>query len=135
MPSVVFLCVANAARSQMAEGLARASAPDGWQIYSAGWRPTSLNPLAATVLAEVHIDSSGQHAKGIDDIPLADADWVITLCAKEECPVGYTKGKRLHWPLSDPASVPKAHALTRFREIRDEIEKRLHGFWREILGP
>ena len=98
----------------MAEGLARASAPEGWGVHSAGSRPTQLNPYATTVLAEVHIDSSGQHAKGLHDIPLADADWVITLCAQEECPVGYTKGKQLHWPLSDPASVPNAEALSRW---------------------
>lgn len=134
MPCVVFLCVANSARSQMAEALARESAPDGWQVYSAGARPTRLNPLAATVLAEVNIDASHQHSKGMDDIPLANADWVITLCAEEECPVGATHGQRLHWPLPDPADAPPDEALAHFRQIRDAIDKRIEGFWGRVVG-
>lgn len=131
MPSIVFLCVANSARSQMAEGLARASAPDGWTIYSAGSRPTRLNPHAAAVLAEVNIDASDQHSKGMDDVPLADADWVVTLCAEEECPVGITKGQKLHWPLPDPAGAALDEA-GRFREIRDQITERIDRFWTEV---
>ncbi len=134
MPSVVFLCVANSARSQMAEGLARASAPEGWQVYSAGSRPTRLNPLAATVLADVTIDASAQHSKGMDDIPLADADWVITLCAEEECPVAFTRGKQLHWPLPDPAAAAPDEAEARFREIRDQIKERIDRFWTQVAA-
>jgi thioredoxin type arsenate reductase len=131
MPSVVFLCVANSARSQMAEGLARASAPDGWHVYSAGSRPTQLNPYAAAVLGEVNIDASDQHSKGLDDVPLAEADWVITLCAEEECPVGMTKGQKLHWPLPDPAGAALDEA-GRFRAIRDQIKERIDRFWTEV---
>lgn len=132
MPSVVFLCVANSARSQMAEGLARASAPDGWQVYSAGSRPTRLNPLAAAVLAEVNIDAADQQAKGMDDIPLIDADWIVTLCAEEECPVGITRGQKLHWPLTDPAGAAPDEAIVWFREIRDQIKERIDDFWTEV---
>lgn len=134
MPSVVFLCVANSARSQMAEGLARDSAPDGWQVYSAGSRPTRLNPFAATVLAEVDIDASDQHSKRMDDIPLADADWVVTLCAEEECPVGFTRAQKLHWPLPDPAGAAPDEAEARFREIRDQIKERIDRFWTEVAA-
>jgi arsenate reductase len=134
MPSVVFLCVANSARSQMAEGLARASAPEGWQVYGAGSRPTQLNPHAVAALAEVNIDASDHHSKGLDDVPLADADWVVTLCAEEECPVGFTRGKQLHWPLPDPAAAAPAEAEARFREIRDQIKERIDRFWTEVAA-
>ena len=131
MKTVVFLCVANSARSQMAEGLARASAPEGWKVFSAGSRPTQVNPHAAVALRELDIDPDRQHAKGLDDVPIRDADWVITLCAEEECPVAYTKGTRLHWPFPDPAAADRDEALRRFREIRDAIRERLAMFWKE----
>jgi arsenate reductase len=131
MPSVVFLCVANSARSQMAEAFARASAPAGWEVYSAGSRPTQLNPLVTEVLDEVNIDSSGQRSKSMDHVPLLDADWVITLCAEEECPVGVTRGRKLHWPLPDPAAAPSEHALETFRNVRDRIRERIQQFWQE----
>ncbi len=131
MPTIVFLCVANSARSQLAEAINTHLAPTGWETYSAGSRPGTLNPLVPEVLRESGIDAAGLHSKGLDDVPLATADLVITLCAEEECPVSYTRGERLHWPLPDPGAVTPENALDAFRAARDELRRRLTAFWRE----
>ena len=79
MPTILFLCVANSARSQMAEGLARAMAPDGYRFLSAGSEPGRLNPLAVEALHEKGIDISHHRAKGLDAIPLGEVDVMVTL--------------------------------------------------------
>lgn len=124
---VLFLCVANSARSQMAEGIARALAPSGVKISSAGSRPSTLNPLAVKALAEVGIDISGQFSKSASDIPAGDVEAVVTLCAEEVCPVWLGKARRLHWGLPDPAhaGTTEAERLQAFREVRDELRRRL----------
>jgi thioredoxin type arsenate reductase len=129
--TLVFLCVANAARSQMAEGLARASAPPGWSVFSAGSSPGTLNPLAVAALREVGIDISHHRSKGLDDVPYADADVVITLCAEEVCPVVPARVRRLHWPLPDPARFAgtEAERLAAFRKVRDDLARRIAAFW------
>lgn len=124
MPTIVFLCVANSARSQMAEGLARALAPEGYRFLSAGSNPGALNPLAVRALAETGIDISHHRAKGLDDVPLAEADVVVTLCAEEVCPVVPGGVRRLHWPLPDPAPD-----LAAFRRVRDELRRLLPQLW------
>lgn len=134
MPSVVFLCVANSSRSQMAEGLARATAPDGWQVFSAGSRPTAVNPVAVEAMREIGIDISAQHAKGLDAVPVADADVVVTLCADEECPVTVTSARRLSWPLPDPTVAPEPQRLDAFRAVRDALAGRLRELWREVAA-
>ena len=113
----------------MAEGLARAGAPDGWQVYSAGSRPGSVHPLAIEVMRERGIDIRQHRAKGLEDAPVADADVVVTLCAEEECPVAYTSARRLHWPLPDPAAATEGEQRAVFRTVRDEIAARLEPFW------
>ena len=85
--AVLFLCVANSARSQIAEGLARRLAPRGTSVYSAGSEPGTINPLAVRALAEVGVDASAQQSKGLDAIPLDEIDLVVTLCAEEVCPL------------------------------------------------
>ena len=87
MASLLFLCVANSARSQIAEGLARRLAPPGVAVYSAGSEPGTINPLAVRVLAEAGVDASGQFSKGLDAVPLDEIDLVVTLCAEEVCPL------------------------------------------------
>ncbi len=133
MPSLIFLCVANSARSQMAEGLARASAPNGWRVYSAGSRPGKLSSRAVDAMREIGIDISQQRSKGMDEVPLADADVVVRLCAEQECPVAHTTGRFLDWALPDPAAPAASDAaqLARFREVRDAIAERLAAFWEE----
>ena len=101
---ILFLCVANSARSQMAEGLARAVFGTRAEVFSAGSVPTRVNPHAVSALAEVGIDISGQTSKSVDDVNAGSMDLIITLCADEVCPVVPGRVKRLHWPLPDPAA-------------------------------
>ena len=124
---VLFLCVANSARSQMAEGIARALAPSCVKISSAGSRPAHVNPLAVKALAEIGIDIGGQVSKSVDDIPPADVDAVVTLCADEICPVFLGKALRVHWGMPDPAAVSgdDAARVEAFRQVRDELRRRL----------
>ena len=126
-PGILFLCVANSARSQLAEGLARTRFGPRVRVASAGSVPTRVNPLTIAVLEEIGVDSSEQYAKSIDTIDPASVDIVVTLCAEEVCPASLGNVRRLHWPLSDPA-VPAgsvADQLDQFRAVRDAIEKRL----------
>jgi protein-tyrosine-phosphatase len=105
MKGVLFLCVANSARSQMAEGIAHSIAPPGTKSWSAGSRPTSVRPEALAVLPEIGIDISDHRSKSVSEIPSSEVDTVITLCGEEECQVFLGKVQRLHWGLSDPAAV------------------------------
>ncbi len=126
--SILFLCVANSARSQIAEGLARQMFP-GFRIQSAGSRPSRVNPYALEALAEQGIDATTHTSKSVEAIDPATVDLVITLCAEEVCPLFLGKAERLHWPIPDPASDDPSLApeelRARFRAGRDEIRRRL----------
>jgi len=127
-PGVLFLCVANSARSQMAEGVARHLHGDTLAVFSAGSAPTRPHPLALQALAELGIDASSQRSKPIDAISPSDVDLVVTLCADEVCPAWLAPARRLHWPLPDPADdadAPEAERLARFRAVRDTLRERL----------
>lgn len=127
----LFLCVHNSARSQMAEGFARALAPAGVEVWSAGSEPGRVNPAAIEVMREAGIDLSGHRSKRIDEVPWRDADTVITLCgeADEACPLLAADVRRVHWPLPDPSLAPEAERLAVFREVRDEIRWRVASLW------
>lgn len=130
---LLFLCVANSARSQMAEGWGRKLFGDLMLIQSAGSRPSRVNPFAAEVMLEVGIDLSGHRSKSVDEIDPATVDTVITLCAEEECPLFLGTAARLHWPLTDPATdqpLPREQQLLRFRAVRDEVRDRLEAWQR-----
>lgn len=131
MKGVLFLCVANSARSQMAEGIARSLAPAGTIVWSAGSRPTSVRPEAIAVLEEIGIDISRHRSKAVSEIPAAEVDTVITLCGEEECPLFLGKAERLHWGLPDPAAVPGGEAarLAAFRSVRDELRQRIADYF------
>lgn len=126
--SILFLCVANSARSQMGEGLARQMFPS-LRIQSAGSRPSRVNPYVIEVLAELGIDASSHASKSVQDIDSATVDLVITLCAEEVCPLFLGQAERLHWPIPDPASEDPSlmpdQLRERFRAARDEIRRRL----------
>jgi arsenate reductase (thioredoxin) len=124
---ILFLCVANSARSQMAEGIARSLAPAGTTVWSAGSKPTSVRPEAVTVLAEIGIDISGHRSKDVSAIPASEVTTVVTLCGEEECPVFLGNAERLHWPLPDPAAIdgPGETRLDAFRSVRDELLQRV----------
>ena len=127
MKKILFLCVANSARSQMAEGLARKYFGDKALVQSAGSRPSRVNPLAIRALAEIGIDISRHRSKSVDEIDPSSVDTVITLCAEEVCPVYLGRAERLHWPLPDPAGPngTEDEQLQKFRDVRDEIDRRL----------
>jgi arsenate reductase len=128
--NILFMCVANSARSQLAEGLARSILGPGHTIESAGSHPGKLNPFAIEAMQEIGIDITRHYSKSIDDLSprfIVGLDYVITLCAEEVCPTMVSKAKKLHWPLPDPAGGTggDAETLQRFRDARDEILKKL----------
>ncbi|PCI53080.1 MAG: low molecular weight phosphatase family protein [Alphaproteobacteria bacterium] len=126
---ILFLCVANSARSQIAEGLARKRFGSRAKVTSAGSKPSQINPYAVKAMAEIGIDISDQTSKSFDNMQAADFDIVITLCAEEFCPWLPGDIQRLHWPIDDPASddlkLTPQEMRGRFREARDEIDTRL----------
>lgn len=113
----------------MAEGLARAMAPQDYRFVSAGSDPGTLNPLATLALAEEGIDISDYRAKGLAGISLDHLDTIVTLCAEEVCPLVPGAVRRLHWPLPDPTDLPA------FRALRDELRRRLPALWGETDQP
>jgi arsenate reductase len=119
---ILFLCVQNSARSQLAEGVARKLAPTGVRVSSAGSQPAFVRPLAIEVLAEIGVDAGVHTSKAIADIDASSVDVVITLCAEEVCPVFPHPVHKFHWPLPDPA---KKGTLEAFREVRGELQYRL----------
>ena len=131
-PSVLFLCVANSARSQLAEGLGRMIFGDRATVQSAGSQPSRVNPSAIEVMNEIGADLTSHTSKSVDSVDPATIDTVITLCAEEVCPVFLGKVRRLHWPIPDPASpdptIPRDEMLRRFRTARDTIRGKLEAF-------
>lgn len=119
---ILFLCVANSARSQMAEGLARAILPDSVEVASAGSAPAILNPLAVEAMGEAGVDIAGHRSKSVDDVAPETADLIVTLCAEEVCPVVPGAVRRLHWPIADPAA---GGDIAAFRTARDQIRARI----------
>jgi arsenate reductase len=109
----------------MAEGLAHALLAPDVEVLSAGSAPSQLNPRAVDALNELGIDISQQRSKGVETIEPTGIDLVITLCAEEVCPVFLGRARRLHWPLPDPAAAPPDTAKERFREVRDELKRRI----------
>jgi arsenate reductase len=133
MKRILFLCVANSARSQMAEGLARQILGELTEVSSAGSDPAPVNPQAIEAMAEIGIDITGQHSKSVDTIDLSGLDLVVTLCAEEVCPVLPGHIRRLHWPIADPAGegsaaeapAHKSEPQARFRAARDLIKEKI----------
>ena len=129
MTRILFLCVANSARSQMAEGLARGLFGNRAEVLSAGSQPSRVNPFAIEAMAEIDIDISDQRSKSVDEIDVTRIDLVVTLCAKEVCPVFPGRVRRLHWPIPDPASTDSSLSTdemrNRFRMARDRISMHL----------
>lgn len=130
--SVLFLCVANSARSQMAEGLGRMIFGDRVSVLSAGSEPSQVNPYAIEVMRELGVDLAAHHSKSVQTIDAATVGTVITLCAEEVCPVFLGEARRFHWPIPDPASedpsISRQEMLTRFRTARDTIRGMLQEF-------
>jgi len=137
---ILFMCVANSARSQIAEGLANKIFANSAEIQSAGSAPSGrVHEDARLVMSEVGIDMSNHTSKSVSELSgafLEGLDFVISLCAEEVCPVILTKANRLRWSLPDPAGTDKSaeERILAFRAVRDEINKRLIEFKEEVLG-
>lgn len=135
---ILFMCVANSARSQIAEGLAKKVFGSSAEIESAGSQPTKVNPLAIEALQEIGIDISKNYSKTTDNLTprfLVSLDYIITLCAEEVCPVLTSKAKKLHWPLPDPAGkndLTQEEQLKIFRSTRDQLLAKIEAFKKEI---
>jgi len=136
--NILFMCVANSARSQLAEGLAKQIFPNT-EIRSAGSHPGKLNAFAIAAMKEIGIDISKQFSKSVDDLPpefIVGIGYVITLCAEEVCPIMTAPhATKLHWPFPDPVTkevISDDEAIKRFRETRDKIQARLKEFRTEI---
>ena len=133
---ILILCTGNSARSQMAEGLLRNLAGDRFEVFSAGTRPSVVNPLAIQVMAERGIDISHNRSKHMNEFLSQPFEYVITVCddAAEACPVFPGRAERIHWSFPDPAAAEgdeaKRHKV--FQQTRDAIEARLHGWLGEI---
>lgn len=127
--SILFLCVANSARSQMAEGLARHLFGDAVRVQSAGSEPSRVNPFAIKAMAELGIDLGTHSSKSVQTIDPNGVDLVITLCAEEVCPVFLSRAPRMHWPLQDPdrkhEDLTDEERLQHFRVARDQIRARV----------
>ena len=120
---ILFVCIENAARSQMAEGFFRHSAPKGYQASSAGTKPVSeLNPLAVLVMREAGIDISHQKSKDITGDVIQNAAVIVNMgcMEKESCPTLFLHNL-IDWNIEDP----KGKSVDQVREIRDEIERRV----------
>jgi arsenate reductase (thioredoxin) len=126
---VLILCTGNSARSQMAEGLLRALADDQFEVYSAGSKPSVVNPLAIAAMDERGIDIRSHRSKHLNEYLAQPFDYVITVCdnAAETCPLFPGPARRIHWSFPDPAAVEGAEAerLASFRQVRDDIEAQL----------
>lgn len=133
---VLFLCTHNSARSQMAEGLLRAMYGDRYEVYSAGVKATTVNPLAVIAMKEIGIDISGQHSKTSQEFQDIIFDVAVTVCdnAKTACPICSTdlelpskfpRAKEvIHYTFEDPAVAAgsEEEKLNVFRRVRDEIK-------------
>ena len=132
--NILFLCVANSARSQMAEGLAKSMLGSEHNIQSAGSIPSGeVHPNAVIAMDEIGIDIRDQFSKSTDDLDkefIDNLDYAITLCAEEVCPVLPTKAKSLHWMNEDPANATlnNKQLISSFAITRDNIFKLLKKF-------
>lgn len=122
---ILFLCVANSARSQMAQGLARKMLGEKAQVFSAGSNPSHVHPMAIKVMQEIGIDVSEQQSQSIDEYSAQTFDQIITLCAEEVCPVFLGATQKDHWPFPDPAAAPEGELLASFRIVRDQIRDKI----------
>jgi len=121
MKRLLFVCVENSCRSQIAEAFARIHGRGELEIYSAGSRPTGkVNPKAIESMREIGYDLSGHDSKSLAEIPAVEYDFVVTMGCGDECP--YVRARqREDWNVPDPKNLPPEP----FRKIRDEIERKV----------
>lgn len=129
---VLFLCSHNSARSQMAEGLLRAIAPDGVEAASAGTTARGVHPLAIRAMADIGIDISAQTSKTVDDLA-GEFDVVVTVC-DTSCPIPPRHRLLLRWKFPDPsvAGGSEATRLAAFARVRDGLAARVKALARRL---
>jgi len=139
---VLFVCVHNSARSQMAEAFLKALGGERFEVYSAGIEPGVLNPLVVEVMREAGIDISQNKTKSVFDFYKNGElfSYVITVCdqaSAEMCPIFPGLVKKLHWSFADPASFTGAHEekLVQTRAVRDAIKEKVEEWLRELAKP
>ena len=138
---ILFICVHNSARSQMAEAFLNLTCPDYFEAHSAGLEPGALNPLAVEAMKAIGIDISGKQTQGVFDVFKSGQffPYVITVCdetSAERCPIFPGVTKRLHWSFPDPAALTGSHQerLDGVRKIRDQIRARIEMWCDEMCG-
>ena len=125
---ILFVCVQNASRSQMAQGFAEAFGKGRVEVYSAGSRPASqINPLAIEVMKEKGIDLSGRRPKGLNDLPPVEMDYLVTMGCEEVCPAVPAK-KIIEWQIPDPKGKP----IDEVRSIRNLLEAKVKTLLEEV---
>ena len=141
-PNVLFVCIHNSARSQMAEAFLNRICGEHFQAHSAGLEPGRLNPIVVEAMQEIGIDISGNQTKAVFDLLKSGTTfaYVITVCdetSAERCPIFPGVTKRLHWSFTDPSSFQGSHQdkLARTREVRDTIKARIEAWCRETCPP
>lgn len=127
---ILFLCMGNSCRSQMAEAWTRHLRNDDYEAYSAGVEPKGIDPLAVHVMSEAGVDISSQKSKNVDSLGGIEFDYVITLCdnARESCPYYPAKTKLIHKAFDDPPRLAKGakndkDIISIYRRVRDEIKE------------
>jgi arsenate reductase len=125
---IVFICVENARRSQMAQGFAEVFGGERVEVYSAGSSPSSqIDPIVIEVMKEKGIDLSSKRPKGLNDLPPIEMDYLITMGCEETCPAVPTK-KIIEWDIPDP----KGKSIDIVRNVRDMVEGRVRALLKEI---
>ncbi len=135
---VLFLCTGNAARSQMAEALARADHGDLLDAVSAGSRPADVvNPLAIRAIEELGLSMDGAYTKGAEEFLAETFDAVVTVCdsAAQDCPTWSNVSRLEHWSIEDPSWGDPATRWERFRETRDELRRRIDELAASLSPP
>jgi arsenate reductase len=136
--NVLFLCMRNSSRSQMAEAFLRKYAGDQFNVYSAGLEPTEIHPVTRQVMQEAGLDLEGQSAKGVETyLGKLLVNYLIIVCetANSKCPYTWPGvHERLFWPFEDPdaAQGSQEERLAKFRQVRDQIEQRIKSWLKEI---
>jgi arsenate reductase (thioredoxin) len=125
---IVFVCVENARRSQMAQGFTESLGQGKVEVYSAGSRPASqIDPLVIEVMKEKGIDLSGKRPKGLNDLPPVELDYLVTMGCEETCPAVLSK-RVIEWDIPDPKGKP----IDVYRKVMDFIEKKVKALLKDV---
>ena len=137
--NVLFVCIHNSARSQMAEAFLKEACGAEFEVHSAGIEPGKLNPIVVQAMREVGIDISGNQTKAVVDYIKSGRmfAYVITVCdetSAERCPIFPGATKRLHWSFADPSAFQgtQEEKLARTREVRDAIKRKVEAWCDEV---